>query len=321
MPKKAQKRARAHHVLAQFYLRAWANERDAVSMLTREGREVTTGTEALAVEKDFYTATAPDGTKNSSVEEDLLRAWDGRGAEVHRRLLADDFPLDDDARVNFGLFLGLQWLRGRAARQVSKEFYDVFNKVLVKLGLELDPDEQETPPGERAPRAPLVDGPGIEIPRLGGLPEEAKALLRDEDAYTFEIPREQLLLQMVQGVPDAAAVFLEAQWVVARTEGVPLLTSDEPISLYREPTPQNQHFGLGPKNADVMQFPLSSNRVLVMNRRPPLGPDLLVDMPPTAVGDVNKLTVHGNWRQLFRHPDAPPFPPAPSLPERFVEVA
>jgi hypothetical protein len=94
-----QKRARAHDVLPQFYLRAWANSRDAVAMLSRDGREVQTGTQALGVLKDFYTLTAPDGRKDSSIEEQFLREWDGRGAEIHRRLLADDFPLHDGLRA------------------------------------------------------------------------------------------------------------------------------------------------------------------------------------------------------------------------------
>lgn len=85
MTKKAQKRARAHHVLPQFYLRAWADSNDVVAMLTRTGREVMTGTAALAVETDFYTLTAPDGQKDSSVETDFLRRWEGRGAAVHMK--------------------------------------------------------------------------------------------------------------------------------------------------------------------------------------------------------------------------------------------
>lgn len=56
-------------------------------MLTRKGREVVTGTDALAVEREFYTLTAPDGRKDSTVETDFLQHWDGRGAEIHRRLL------------------------------------------------------------------------------------------------------------------------------------------------------------------------------------------------------------------------------------------
>ncbi|MDQ3769596.1 MAG: DUF4238 domain-containing protein [Actinomycetota bacterium] len=323
MAKKGQKRARAHHVLPQFYLRAWANETHAVTMLMREGREVTTGTEALAVEKDFYTLTAPDGRKDSSVEEALLRNWDARGAEVHRRLLGDDFPLDDDARLNFGLFLGLQWLRGRAARRVGEEFHDTVQKLLIKLGLDLAPlmDSDAPKRAQRPAGPPFPDGPGIEVPHLGHLPDEVKEVLAEQDSYTFELPQEHSILKMVQGVPDAAATFIHARWVLVRAEGIGFWTSDEPIALYRKPTPENQHLGLGPVNAELIQFPLSPSRCLIIDRMSPDAPDLVGDATARMVDDANKLTLHGRWQQLFRHPESPPFPPAPPLPERFVELA
>ncbi|HKG37553.1 MAG TPA: DUF4238 domain-containing protein [Conexibacter sp.] len=153
MEGKRQNRARAHHVLPQFYLRAWANDAGAVSTLSREGREFATGTAALGVERDFYTVTDADGSPTSVVEEGLLRDWDAKGASVHRRLLAGDFPLDDDARMQFALWLGLQWLRGRAARQIGREFFDEFHKMLITLGLDLPAGSAERSP--KRGRGPL----------------------------------------------------------------------------------------------------------------------------------------------------------------------
>lgn len=53
------RRARQHQVLAQFYLGASAEAQNAVAMLARDAKQVVTVTAALAVEKDFYTVTAP----------------------------------------------------------------------------------------------------------------------------------------------------------------------------------------------------------------------------------------------------------------------
>jgi hypothetical protein len=37
------------------------------------------------------------------------------------------------------------------------------------------------------------------------------------------------------------------------------------------------------------------------------------------IADINTLTLHGWWSQLFRHPDGPAFPPLPPpLPPRRV---
>lgn len=319
---KAQKRAREHHVLPQFYLRGWADTNDAVAMLTRTGREVVTGTQTLAMQKDFYTLTAADGRKTSTIESDFLTTWEGRGADVHRRLLAGDFPVDEEARINFGLFLGLQWLRGRVARRVSEESYDVIQKLLVRLGLDLDPLDESGPPAEQGSGSgPPSDDGSIEVPRLGGLPEEVKEILRNEDAYTFPLPQEHSILQMVENVPKAAEYFIDARWVLVHTPDGQFLTSDEPISLSRTVTAQNQHFGLGLGNAEFLQFPLSPDRCLVFDRTDPNGRDIAFPAHASLVDEANELTLHGRWQQLFRHPDSPPFPDAvPHLPERFVEI-
>ena len=73
------KRAKAHHVLPQFYLKAWADENGLIAMVDRDGNEIRTGSKALAVENDFYTVKRPDGEKDASVEKALAEI-DGQGA-------------------------------------------------------------------------------------------------------------------------------------------------------------------------------------------------------------------------------------------------
>jgi len=284
-------------------------------MLTREGREITTGTKALGVETDFYAMTDTDGSQTSMVEEGLLSSWDAKGAAVHRRLLADDFPLDDEARIHFGLWMGLQWLRGREARQIGREMFDEIQKLIVKLGLDLPADFVENYPASSPPPGA---GRGIPIPSLAHLPDEAKEVLRDTDSYAFEPPKEHLIASMIEGVPDAAEPFIESQWILTRATGPLLLTSDEPISLWRQPTPENQWMGLGPANADIIQLPLSPNRCLFMLRNSDY-PDLLAPISDEPIAGINELTLHSSWSQLFRHPDGPRFPPLPPpMPERRV---
>jgi hypothetical protein len=317
MASKKQKRARAHHVLPQFYLRAWANANDAVAMLTREGKEIVTGTAALAVENDFYTVTDPkSGEESSIVEEGLLKQWDGEGAAVHSRLLEDDFPLDEDSRMRFALWLGLQYVRGRRSRQVGQEMHDLLLKQLVTMGI----GDHDTGPAPDSTMSgpPTGVGSGAEVPDLRHLPDETKVVLRNTDEYQFELPREQSIHQMVSSVPDVAKPLIEADWWLMRLDQGALLTSDEPISLYREPSPQNMHLGVGVATADAVVCPLSPRRCLLMIRSQ-MG-DRIVDGPAAAAQDFNEMLIRGHWRQLFRHPDGPAFPDPPPLPERFVEV-
>jgi hypothetical protein len=61
---------------------------------------------------------------------------------------------------------------------------------------------------------------------------------------------------------------------------------------------------------------------LVIDRLNRDAKDMLIDVPGSAaITEINHLTLHGRWRQLFRHTDAAPFPAAPPLPQRFVDLA
>ncbi len=139
--KKRQKRARAHHVLPQVYLREWADSRDAVSMMTRDGREVQTATQALGVLNDLYTLTAPDGTKDSSVEEKLLREWDGRGAEIHQRLLVAELR-----RHRIGVLVATPAARTAIARSRTVGFEPVVRSGRLVV-LERDATNRRPGPG------------------------------------------------------------------------------------------------------------------------------------------------------------------------------
>jgi hypothetical protein len=305
-------RAKAQHRLAQFYLRLWANPDGGINAQFRDGHQITTGSEALAVGSDFFTITREDGTKDSLVEERFLRAWDGRGADLIGKLLAEQFPLSDDDRTTFGLFLGLQWLRGIHARRVSEEFHDLFTKLVVTAGLEQAPLPEDSAEADQD----RADG-SIAVPSLGHLPEELKEILRDWDAYEFPLPQEQAIGQMVRGMPDAASYFLDAEWLLFRFCDHSLFSSDEPLVLGRDEDPAPQALGLG--NADVVLFPLSPTYCLAMNRANPTGLENILPGTPVLADEFNALQVHnGWWQQLYRHPEGPPFPSPPSLPERRV---
>ena len=290
-------------------------------MLGRNGREVQTGTKALAVEKDFYTVTGPDGEKDAAVEQ-ALASWDAKGAAVHAAFLRGEFPPSDQQRIDFGLWLGLQWLRGRSSRETGREMFDKFQKMLIQLGLEERPARSPSDPVEASPESQqVIDGlgPGIEVPDLTGLPDDLKEILRDPDQYEFEPPRAMQLLQMLKAAPQAAEPFIEAEWHLLRFDQPVLLTSDEPISLAREPTPQNRFLGLGPANADYLSIPLSPRVSLGMICAARLGREADLTLSVAHAEQQNQAILATWWQQLFRHPEGPPFPTEfPPLPDERV---
>jgi hypothetical protein len=300
------------HRLGQFYLRRWADAAGGVNVLLRDGREITTGTSAVAVGNDFYAITEPDGTKDSRVEDKVLRIWDGRGADIVRKLVAGEFPLSDEDRMNFGLFMGLQWLRGRHAREVSQESHDLFHKLIITAGL----DHQDSPDqvAEAQPQAP---DDSLAVPSRGHLPDETKEILRDWDAYEFPLPQEQAIGQMVHATPDAASYFLDTNWLLLQFDGYPLLTSDEPLALCwdRDPAP----LAPGLANSDVILFPVSPSDCLVMERSEHIGRECVLPGTASVAEEFNEIMVQNTWwEQLYRHPDGPAFPTPKPLPARRV---
>lgn len=322
------KRAKAHHVLPQFYLKAWADENGLIAMVGRDGSEVRTGSRALAVENDFYTVERPDGEKDAAVEKALAEI-DGQGAAAHSAFLRREFPPEPEQKLAFAQWLGLQWVRGRSSRAGGEELADKLQKMLIRFGLEnaeIDPSEAEAdidPEQERMNELLRESsGPGVKVPDLSHLTkEERDALAADLDNYRFEVPRELQLLQMLQTMSPAAMPFLESEWHLLCFEEKILLTSDEPIILQRRPRPENQFLGIGPASADSLYIPLSPSLCLAMIRAGSSGSQTVRDLPIGEAHKINNGSIGTWWTQLFRHVEGPPFPTRlPQMPDERIAV-
>jgi hypothetical protein len=320
-------RPKAHHVLPQFYLRAWSDERGLIAMLNRDGKEVKTGSKALAVENDFYTVTNPQGEKDGIVEKALAEI-DAQGAAAHSALLRCEFPLEPEQKIAFAEWLGLQWVRGRSSRASGRELADKMQKMLNKFGLQ-NADIKESSEGEPDSDSedldediPLGAGPAIEVPDLSHIPKDEREKLEIElDNYEFVIPKEFQLLQMLKMRSPAALPFLEAEWHLLQFEDKLLFTSDEPIILQRNWRPENKFLGIGPASADHIYVPLSPNLCLAMIRAGSIGKQTFRNLPKEEAEKVRGGTLKTWWSQLFRHVDGPSFPDSiPSLPSERVEV-
>lgn len=321
-----------HHVLPQFYLRAWADAQGLVAMRDRSARpEVRTGTAALAVEKDFYSVESPDGEKDSSVEEGLAMI-DAEGAAVHKALRNLEFPLAPEQKEAFASWLGLQWVRGRSSRASGSELADKMQKMLIRFGLE-NAEVGETHQDD-APEAPdLVEqerdriieesaGPGVPIPDFSHLDKgQRDALAAELDEGRFVLPRARQLQTMLQMAPEAAIPFRDAEWHLLGFEDPVLFTSDEPILLDRLPRPENRFLGIGPASADSLSVPLSPSLCLMMLRTPRVGRETIRDLEISHAEAFNQASIATWWSQLFRCPDGPPFPATlPPLPDERIVI-
>jgi len=295
-------------------------------MLNRDGKEVKTGSKALAVEKDFYTVTNQQGEKDATVEKALAEV-DALGASAHSAFLRFEFPLEPEQKIAFAEWLGLQWVRGRSSRASGQELADKMQKRLIRFGLEnadikgASGDDPESDPKDQDEGVPLDSGTSIQIPDLSHIPKDEREKLKKElDSFEFVIPKELQLLQMLKMMSPAALPFLEAEWHLLQFEETLLFTSDELIILQRRWRPENQFLGIGPASADQIYFPLSPNLCLAMIRAGSTGKQTFHRLPKEEGEKINVASLDTWWSQLFRHVDGPLFPDSipPLPPERVV---
>jgi hypothetical protein len=321
------KRPKAHHVLPQFYLIAWADEKGLIAMLNRDGKEVKTGARSLAVETDFYAFERDDGEKDSSVELALAEV-DGKGSEVHRTLLEGRFPPSQEEKATFASWIGLQWVRGRWSRSSGEELADKLQKMLFRFALENAELGETRGDGESEDREPeplpeeLRDEPSARIPDLSWMSKSQREELSEQlDKHSFIMPRPFQLRQMLISMPQAAQPFLDSEWHLLRFESPELLTSDEPIILQRRPRPENRFLGIGPASADHLYFPLSPSTCLAMIRNGRAKEETICELPSSEAKLINRDSLATFWSQLFRHPQSPEFPgQIPKLPEERIEI-
>ena len=150
-----QKPPRRQHVVPQFYLARFADDRDQLLMTDKtDGRRMRTSLGAVAVINDFYTVETTDG-KSYAVEE-WLGMLEGRAAEILRKIDGGDFPLkskeDHDA---LAVYIAFQLARGR-------EFHDLLESAAQCLILDpaMDQNQRCRPIGAKLPSESRADDSG-----------------------------------------------------------------------------------------------------------------------------------------------------------------
>ena len=118
-----------HHLLPQFYMRAFASDRGQVRVVERaSGREFTTGTANVFVERDFYTVSSVRAHDDHGLIEGLYAKVEGVAAPVFEQLRRGDFPLASKDRSEFASFLALQVSRGRMFRRFIDEVLPLYQE-------------------------------------------------------------------------------------------------------------------------------------------------------------------------------------------------
>lgn len=292
-----------HHVVPQFVLRRFADEKGRVRGVPRQGGDAKVMTvRRAAAETDFYELELEQHYQALFPPqrfEQLLSEIEGSADLAIRKLIAGD-PLEVDDEYHLGRFLAFQLVRGWAFRSDISELATL--------------------------RARHHLAATVDRQRVRGYLETTRDAVDDDDVDRFI---DEMLRSEWRLVPDRShAVQLLGMAAVSLIPLVaamgyrvqrfddPLLTSDEPATLWGRADRDLDAEPLGIATADAILFPLDRQRLLVLCHR-----DRVANQPRTLTAtDVNLTVATGAYRWIFQHP-GDPLIDVDTLPQRAGFVA
>lgn len=286
----AQKPARAHHYLPEFYLAGFTlsgDREDKLWVLDQEQDKCwQTRPANIAHQRDFYRVDI-EGVEPDAVEKSLGQ-FEGAAAEIFQeidktRQLPTGEPLD--ILVNF---VALQAMRVPAHRQWYEEQAARLSKWRLEFAL-------GDPRAYKALQASMARQ-GEEMPEDIAR-EDLLEFLRDDSRYTIEIPREASIQHMAEVAEGILPVLAQRSWslAVATDDRDDFICSDRPVILApTEPNPP-LFLGFGMRKTEVI-MPLNRQMAIVGQYE---SEAQVFDADPLAVGLFNQRTLHFAERFVY----------------------
>jgi hypothetical protein len=292
-----------HHLVPQFVLRRFADQKGRVRAVPRRGGDAKVMTvRRAAAETNFYELELEEQYQELSPPqqfEQLLSGIEGAADVVIRKLIGGSALRPED-HYNLGRFLAFQLVRGWSFRSDISELATL--RARHHLAATLDRQ------------------------RIRDYLETTRDSVDDEEVDRFT---DELLASEWRLVPDrshavqllgTAAISLiplvASMGCRVQRFDAPLLTSDEPVALWGHPDRNLDTEPLGIATADAILFPLDRQHLLVLCHRA-----RAANQPRRLTAtDVNFAVAAGAFRWIFQHPSDPPID-VESLPERGTFVA
>jgi hypothetical protein len=299
----SQKPSRRHHLLPQFYMRAFADERQQATVREREtGRDFTTHTKNIFVETDYYTVTSEEAENDHGLIEGLYAKVEGVAAPIFEALRRDNFPLSDQDRSEFASFMALQITRGRLFRDFMERATEQMGKAMLRTAA-------EAPPGywERKHAEWEANPEGPEPPPT--MTERERRTMREGTGFDIRPSREHVVEMSFASLEEMTFVLFAMNWRLVSFREPCLFTSEHPISYWREPSPADRMMGIGPATADEVRFPLSPTRALVLVPPTKPGEEAIYDCNVAAAARLNWGTLtFPPAHRLLLNPELPGHP-------------
>jgi Protein of unknown function (DUF4238) len=251
---------RRHHLVPQFYLRSFADEKGRVRGVERAtGNEFTTGTTNVLVERDYYTVSSVDAEDDHGLIEGLYAQVEGLVAPIFEQLRSGEFPLGGEERSEFASFMASQITRGRHHRESMQNLTDVRGRQMLRMAASQPPSywaerraEWEADPVGPEPPEPLTD--------------EQRRMLIEGTAFDVKPSREHVIEMSFVAFDEMTFMFMVMTWQLVVFDEPCLFTSEHPVTYWRGPSSANAYafYGIGPATSDEVRMPISPTRALVL---------------------------------------------------------
>ena len=269
-------KTKRHHLVPQFYLRRFADQKERVSAKRLStNQNIKTHVKNAAVESGFYTILQDDLPDNF-IEEGLADV-EGAAERVFRSLDQGAFSLTEEDRLTISLFIAVQYTRTRDWRERYFCLGDFIARMLIDLQVH-GAIQSDNPEGALST---LGLDPDVDVPTLVEIQKELPNL-------RLEPHQNQVVKDMFKIAIELAPLLLNRNWCVLTSRKRAFLTCDRPVTLYRESASPEDHRGIGFLTASEIYFPIDSYKSLALTYQPV--PEYLA-VQPWIAKKVNQLVV------------------------------
>ncbi|MCZ4494227.1 MAG: hypothetical protein JWP53_3158 [Conexibacter sp.] len=250
---------RRHHLLPQFYMRSFTDPKERLNVIPRLGAPGPTAPYVtkivnVLVERDYYTLVDDTGEEHFIVEKTYAEI-EGRAADALRVLLDEGVAaVTVEERAAWAEFMAVQVSRGRHFREMTKDWSDRLMKATLGVAAANAPDSYfEAMSAEAVGDEPLPE-----------MTKERRQQLIDGEGFDVVPTQEHMIEMSLVAVEQLTSIFFQMSWKLLRFPDRWLITSDHPVAYWREPSPMNSFYGIGPITAREVRIPLSPNTALVL---------------------------------------------------------
>lgn len=280
---------RRHHYLPVFYLKGFVDPHNEpyIWLYEKGNPDVKKATARhIAVKKDYYSLTTPEGNKDSETFENILAKIESRVSPIFRKI-RNHKELNDQERWSFSFFLAFIMVR-------VPNFRDNIEEVLGETAKRMNMILATDPRNFKAMIEKFEADRGEKI----GMPVEKFRKFMAEGQYENRATPQFGLGMATKTAINLIPIFFGMNWTfLEATDDCKFVTSDNPLSYVDPKHDPNSFLGVGllNKNTEVT-FPISKDLMLLGMSKNFKGDRMLSNK---IVRDMNRRTVVSALRFIF----------------------